>query len=462
MPAPRDLNGDRRLRVVIAGGGIGAIETVLALRALAGDRVDLELVAPGKDFVFRPLAVAEPFGHAAPLRFPLAELAESHGVRVRRDAVAAVDAAARRCRLRGGSEIPYDALVVAVGGGREPWLPGAMTFAGTPEDVREYRALLAGLRRGDVDRLLFAVPVAASWTLPVYELALLTAAWCAEEGVIGAQLALATPEEEPLRAFGPAAARALRDLMSDRGIELLTATTVRNAERDPVRLDRGRTLGADRTVTLPRLRAVRVEGLPADGEGFVPVDEHAAVTGLRNVYAVGDTTSFPIKQGGLATQQADAAATAIAAAAGAPVAPEPFAPVMRGLLLTGITSAYLRVELYAPEQSSRLDWDSLWWPATKVAGRYLAPYLAGKAGMWVTPPEPDRAAVSAAAPASSAGAPEQTRALALELAERDLALGDRRSAMHWAQTVEWLDGRRAPEVEGLLRRCECDAPARFR
>ena len=93
MSAARDFHGDRRLRVVIAGGGIGAVEAVLALRALAGDRVDIELVAPGKDFVFRPLAVAEPFGYAAPLRIPLAELAGSHDVRVREESLAAVDAA---------------------------------------------------------------------------------------------------------------------------------------------------------------------------------------------------------------------------------------------------------------------------------------------------------------------------------------------------------------------------------
>ena len=202
----------------------------------------------------------------------------------------------------------------------------------------------------------------------------------------------------------------------------------------------------------------------------MPVDEHAAVAGLEDVYAVGDATSFPIKQGGLATQQADAAAAAIAAAAGAPVTPEPFTPVMRGLLLTGITSAYLRVELDAPERSSRLDWDSLWWPATKVAGRYLAPYLAGAAGMWVTPPAPARGLQSGPPGAGRLPAPltarptpgrrpDQTRALALEFAERDLALGDRRSAMHWAQTVEWLDGERAPEVERLFRRCERDEPA---
>ena len=403
MTAGRVTSTEPRFRVVVAGGGIGAVEAVLALRALAGERVDIELVAPGPDFVFRPLAVAEPFGYAAPLRIPLAELAGSHGVHVRDQALTSVDAPAHRCTLDDGAQLAYDALVVAVGGRRERWLPGALTFAGTPGDVREYRGLLAQLRRGDVDRLLFTVPVAASWTLPVYELALLTSGWCGEEGVIGAELALATPEEEPLRAFGPAAARAVRDLMSDRGIRLLTATTVQSAETSTVRLDRGRTHAADRTVTLPRLRPVRMEGLPADGEGFIPVDEHAAVIGLDDVYAVGDATSFPIKQGGLATQQADAAAAAIAAAAGAPVEPEPFTPVLRGLLLTGITSAYLRAELDAPERTSRLDWESMWWPATKVAGRHLALYLAGEAGMWTTPPAP-QAAFFAEHPGAAAGA----------------------------------------------------------
>jgi sulfide:quinone oxidoreductase len=40
-------------------------------------------------------------------------------------------------------------------------------------------------------------------------------------------------------------------------------------------------------------------------------------------------STFPIKQGGLGTQQADAAAEHIAARFGAPVEPEPFHPILR-------------------------------------------------------------------------------------------------------------------------------------
>ena len=80
-------------------------------------------------------------------------------------------------------------------------------------------------------------------------------------------------------------------------------------------------------------------------------------------------TQFPLKQGGIATQQADAAATAIAARAGAPVEPTPFRPVLRGLLLTGMVRA---------EAGTRpgLDIEPLWWPPAKIVGRYLAPFLA--------------------------------------------------------------------------------------
>jgi sulfide:quinone oxidoreductase len=42
------------LRVVVAGGGVAALESVLALRSLAGDRVAIELLAPGTDFPHRP------------------------------------------------------------------------------------------------------------------------------------------------------------------------------------------------------------------------------------------------------------------------------------------------------------------------------------------------------------------------------------------------------------------------
>ena len=106
----------------------------------------------------------------------------------------------------------------------------------------------------------------------------------------------------------------------------------------------------------------------------MPVDEHGRVPGLDDVYAAGDMTTRPLKQGGLATQQADVAAAAIAAAAGAPVEPEAYRPVLRAMLLTGGRPRYLR---RAPARAAAIAASTRrpWWPPHKIAGRELAPYL---------------------------------------------------------------------------------------
>ena len=54
--------------VVVAGGGVAAIEAILALHDAAGDRVSITLVAPQEDFLYRPMSVGEPFALGHPLR----------------------------------------------------------------------------------------------------------------------------------------------------------------------------------------------------------------------------------------------------------------------------------------------------------------------------------------------------------------------------------------------------------
>jgi sulfide:quinone oxidoreductase len=69
------------------------------------------------------------------------------------------------------------------------------------------------------------------------------------------------------------------------------------------------------------------------------------VYGLDAVYAAGDITSFPVKHGGLAAQQADVVAAAIAARAGVAIDPRPLKPVIRGMLLAGDATRFLEAEL---------------------------------------------------------------------------------------------------------------------
>jgi len=368
----------RKPLVLIAGGGVAALEVLLALTELAGDRITVELLAPGREFSYRPLAVGEPFGLGEARRYDLEAICSDRGAAFVQGAVEAVEPEHHRVLIEEGTRMPYDALVVAVGATTSPWLADAVTIYG-PGYTGRFSAILEDLEAGRARTVAFLVPLGGSWGLPVYELALLTSRWAAERGLTDVELRLITHEDRPLELFGAAASEAVERLLEERGIALDTSSAVVSAESGALRLAPGqdRNVQVDRVVTLPRLSGPAIAGLPVDGEGFVHVDSHGRVPGENDVFAAGDATTVAIKQGGIAAQQADAVAEAIASRAGAPVKPEPFRPVLRGMLLTGATPRYLRAEGAGGRGE---DWavseHALWWPPSKIAGRYLSPYLA--------------------------------------------------------------------------------------
>ena len=374
-------NGQGPMRVLIAGGGVAALEAMIALRALAEERVDITLLAPDRDFFYRPLAVAEPFGVGQVQRFDLAALAQGCGARHQLGSLVAVYPDERWVRTSRNVRYDYDALLIAIGARKRDAFPGALTFRGSI-DNDEIRWLLSDVEAGLAKRVVFALPAGVSWALPLYELALLTADHLAHAGCGRPHLEIVTPEHAPLALFGQDASQAVGALLSDRGISVRTATSPREFDLGQLRICPGGPLAADRVVSVPRLHGVEVAGIPRDENSFIPTDAHGRVAGLPGVYAAGDITTFSVKQGGIASQQADAAAECIAAAAGAPVTPRPFEPVLRGLLLTGSVPLYARVDLSGGHgDTSKADSDALWWPASKIAARYLGPYLAEFAGL---------------------------------------------------------------------------------
>ncbi len=366
------------LHVLIAGAGVAALEAALALQALARDDVSVELAAPEAEFTYRPLAVTEPFRVGEVRRFPLQQLAESAGARLRTGSVAAVDPERKVVTLENGQELTYDILLLALGARPREAVTGALTFRG-PQDGPALSALLDKTTAGEIRRIAFAVPTGATWPLPLYELALLTAEYMAAHGTRGVEILLVTPEDHPLSLFGPAASEAVSELLAIRGIQLKTSVAPVRFEAGALRIVAERPIAVDAVVALPQLEGPRLPGVPHDERGFVPTDEYGRVLGLTDVYAAGDLTQFPLKQGGTATQQADAAASSIAADAGATVKPKPFRPVLRGLLLTGLAPRFLRAD--ATGAHSVIDTEPLWWPPAKIVGRYLTPFLAAKLGL---------------------------------------------------------------------------------
>jgi sulfide:quinone oxidoreductase len=373
---------------VIAGGGIAAVETALALRALAGfesDALALTLVAPGELLHYRPLTVVEPFTARATRHYALDMICRDLGVTRRTGAVVAVDHAARAVVTDGGERIEYDELVLTVGARAEAALPRAHTFF-ADADPESLHWVVRELEEGAIRRVAFVVPAGAGWPLPLYELALMTAARVHDMGVDDAALTLVTPEDEPLAIFRGAGSAAVGELLDAARVAFVGNTYADEYDGRALTLVPGeRRLGAQRVVALPALRGPAIEGLPSDPDGFVRVDEHGRVPHLDGVYAAGDATTFAIKQGGIAAQQADAVAALVARAAGIP-APEPgMRPQLRAVLFTGEAPLYLRATITGGESvASSASRHCPWWPPHKVAARHLAPYLADRAEV---PPE---------------------------------------------------------------------------
>ena len=433
-------------RVLIAGSGIAAVEAVLALRHLAGHGFEIDLVAPSHALEHRPASVAAPFGLGAPPPLDLHDLAGRYAVTLVEGELAGVDVAARTARLSSGEERAYDHLLVAVGANPVPAVPGALTFRG-PADVAAVEWVLAEVARGHRRHVVVVVPSGATWSLPAYELAIM--ARTQMRAVPDATVTLVTSEREPLWIFGEAAGEAMRALLTQHDVDLRADAHAVHVTDDVLWFESGVAAIADTVISLPRLVGPTIPGLPATDDGFLPTDAHGYVMGVDHVLAAGDVTTFPVKQGGLATQQADAAAATIAQALGAAVETRPFAPVLRGLLLTGGAPLYLRAELgpkgtvrsagtrhrrLAGEVSSR----ALWWPPGKVAGRYLAPYLSTARPVELgSEPLVDRVPGSSTADLADRDAALE---LALMLADEDAAAGDLNQALHALDAAAALAG----------------------
>ena len=360
------------VKVLIAGGGIAALELLLALRVLARLRVAITIVTPDSDLAPRAMTVAEPFGRGAAQTHAWAEIARDQAAELVLDTLIAVDTAKRVAFAHSGRRLPYDILALTTGARRIEPFPGALTFGMSARPGQKLSKLVRTLIGYEPATVAITRPSPSSWPLPLYELALLIANELRERGS-DAVVRIVTPESQPLELFGPAGADALAPLLDALGIEFVPDAQPRGLVAGGLRLHDGSTVAADHVVTLADIEARPVAGLPLDRSGFVPVDLHGRVAGEDAVYAAGEATSFPLRQGGLATQQADAVAEAIAAECGAVDEPAPFRPVLRGRLLTSGAPLYLQAR---PSGQSIASAHALWWPPEKVAGRYLAPYLA--------------------------------------------------------------------------------------
>jgi sulfide:quinone oxidoreductase len=381
VPAADRSAASRPLRVLVAGGGVAAAEAVLALRAYAGDRVDIELVSAASRLHLRPAATVSPFTEQPVQSFSLAALASDAGAAFVRDRVEAVAPDAHGVRLASGGQRRYDALVLAIGARARAAIPGALTFR-DQRDAAQLQRVLDELRAGRLESVAVTVPLGVSWSLPAYELALLLAAEV-ERLQTRTTVAVVTPERAPVEVFGAPVSAFVSGLLADRDVAVHGGAAPRTVDRRGLRLADGGTVPAQRVVALPALVGQRIPGVPPDFSGFVPTEPPGRVAGVRDVYAAGDMTSFPVKQGGVAAQQADAVAAHLARVAGADVAEPRSTTTLRTQLFGAPRPAFLEAVIDADGRPvggwSRIHSEAPWRPSGTLVGRRVTAWMADQA-----------------------------------------------------------------------------------
>ncbi len=374
-PTPTTSSRSDKLNVLIVGGGVAALETALALADLAPDRTEVTVIAPNSELLYRPMVVREPFAYGAAHRYPLESIVHDAGATLLCGELGWIDPATRTIHTKADEAIEYDALMLALGATVTKRYPHALTI-----DDRDLAQTMHGLIQdvegGYIHKLAFVAPGRMAWPLPLYELALMTAGRAYDMG-IELQTTIVTPEDSPLAIFGASASNSVAELLAHANVQTINSAYAEvPSSREVVINPHDQRLEVDRVIALPELYGPTVRGIPLGENGFIHVDPHCRVPDVERIYAAGDATDFPIKMGGIGTQQADAAAQSIAALAGASVTPERFDPTIHGMLLTNGKPQYLTAHITGGHGfSSEITDTPTSSPPSKIAAKYLAPYL---------------------------------------------------------------------------------------
>lgn len=352
-------------RVLVYGSGVPALEAVLVLADHADDLYEVELISPSRDFAVRAPA-PDPFGSRHGLRLDLGQLAAELGIGFRSDAVTSVDPGGHEARTRLGERLPYRALIIASGTRLREAVPGAITAWGAA-DRTVFSRLVPELLSGEVRSVAFCAHAADPWTLPLYELALLTATRLHAAEIEDVELSVVTWESSPVQVLGHAAGEAVAAVLEEAGIEMI-------ADREPIGFEPGllRTAGdpiaVERAVALPRHDGSYIANVPLDAAGFIPTDGYGRVEDTEGLYAAGEVTATAIRHAAIAAEQARASAEAVAADAGAPIEPRAAGSVLSGTLLACPLTR---------ESGARR---GLWWPPEALSGPRLRDHLRDSVG----------------------------------------------------------------------------------
>ena len=305
-------------KVLVLGGGFGGLETAFTLRKMIDSEASITLVSDLDHFYFKPNSIYVPFGlDPRKLRVGLGRPTQRKGIELIQTRARGVDPDAQQVETE-AAKLDYDYLVIATGAGmRAEEIPGLPEFGQgtwTAEDMlalrKSFNEVLEAARSGERRRVVFLVPPNNKCAGPLYEIVLMLDTWLGKRGGESVEITWTTYEPTFIHAFGPRLHDVVAEEFERRGIAGHTGYVVEEVTSDEVRYANGERLGYDLLVSFPPyIAAETFPGLPSDERGFIQTDlATRQVVGHPDIYAVGDSGDFPVKQAFLAFLQGDAAA----------------------------------------------------------------------------------------------------------------------------------------------------------
>ena len=305
-----------RQRVVLVGGGFGGIN---AAKGLAHLPVDVTLIDRRNYHLFQPLlyqvalAVLSPADIAQPIR---SILREDRNVQVLMDEVVDIDTAQARVKLKSGSEVEYDYLILATGSthsyfGKDEWAstaPGLKTIEDATEIRR--RVLLAfelaereKLETGKHPALNFVIigggPTGVELAGAISDIAKLYMTKDFRHiNPANAQVLILEGSQAILGAYPKDLQESACKQLAHLGVQIRTGAHVTDVQPGYVmvgdeRIDSVCTLWGAGVQASPVGKMLKA---PLDKKGCVLVDEHLNPPGLPHVFVAGDLAHF--EQGG--------------------------------------------------------------------------------------------------------------------------------------------------------------------
>jgi sulfide:quinone oxidoreductase len=300
-------------RILILGAGFGGLELSTTLSEALGDSIEVTLIDKADGFVFGFAKLDLMFGRQgeAAIRHPYAAFAKP-GVRLLKETVTGIDAAAKRVTTDSGSH-EAEILVIALGADYDTSATPGVTLG-----VNEFYSvagaahlgtLLPGFSGGDVVVGVCGAPYKCP-PAPS-ECALMMHDYVSARGLAAAtRITMVNPLPSPVPP-SPDTSKAILAAFAERGITFIPNARVASVDGTKVRLDNGTTLPCDLFFGVPRNRAADVVVAAGLAEnGWVTVDPYTLQTAFPGVYALGDLANTGVPKAGV---YAEGAAKAVAA-----------------------------------------------------------------------------------------------------------------------------------------------------